>query len=120
MLPQLFLKKNEERRLLAGHLWVFSNEIDNKQSPLKNFSAGQHVNVCRQDGRILGSAYVNPHSLISARIYSARANQILDQVFIQEKLQAALDLRESLYPTAFYRLCHSEGDFLPGLVVDRF
>ena len=42
-LPKLFLKKNEERRLGAGHLWVYSNEVDNKKTSLKELDAGTSV-----------------------------------------------------------------------------
>ncbi|MGB7933366.1 MAG: hypothetical protein WCH04_14260, partial [Gammaproteobacteria bacterium] len=44
-LPVLMLKKNEERRLLAGHLWVYSNEIDTRKTPLSAFEPGGAVNI---------------------------------------------------------------------------
>lgn len=58
----LYLKRGEDRRLRAGHLWVFSNEVDVKRSPLTAFAPGQAVNVADAGERMLGTAYVNPAS----------------------------------------------------------
>lgn len=115
----LFLKKGEERRLLAGHLWVFSNEVDVKRSPLTAFEPGQDALVADARGRVLGTAYVNPASLIAARLVSREAEKPLCAALLQERLARALALREALFDRPFYRLCHGEGDFLPGLVLDR-
>lgn len=116
-LPILRLKKNEERRLQAGHLWIYSNEVD---TALKNFTSGQEVTVEAYDKTQLGSAYVNPHSLITARLFSRVPNQRLDYDYFKEKIQNALRLRESIFKSPYYRLVFSEGDFLPGLILDRF
>ena len=67
-LPALRLKRNEDRRLHAGHLWIFSNEVDTQQTPLTKFKAGELVRVLAHNDRALGLAYVNPQSLISARL----------------------------------------------------
>ena len=67
-LPALRLKRNEDRRLHAGHLWIFSNEVDTQQTPLTKFKAGELVRVLAHNDRALGLAYVNPQSLISARM----------------------------------------------------
>ena len=45
---KLVLKKNEERRLAAGHLWVYSNEVDIKKTPLKELAAGTVVELYTQ------------------------------------------------------------------------
>jgi len=119
-LASLRLKKGEDRRIRAGHPWVFSNEIATTLTPLKSFKPGQEVWLETQDGTYLGNAYVNPHSLIAARVYSHDKNDRLDQSFFIKKLQAALRLREQLYPKPYYRLVFSEGDSLPGLIIDRF
>ena len=46
--------------------------------------------------------------------------QPIDESFFEAKLRAALSLREELYDAPYYRLVHSEGDGLPGLIIDRF
>jgi len=119
-LPPLRLKKNEERRLKAGHLWVYSNEIDTHQTPLTGFAAGDAVAIEDARGHVLGNGYVNPHSLICARLVSRDVKYALDQSLITHRLNIALSLREQCFDKPFYRLVHGEGDNLPGLVVDRF
>lgn len=117
-LPVLRLKRNEDRRLHAGHLWIFSNEVDVEQTPLVKFKAGELVRVMAHNDRALGLAYVNPRSLIAARLLQTW--KIPDAGWFEERLRAALRLRERLYPKPYYRLVYGESDGLPGLVVDRF
>ncbi len=119
-LPSLVLRRREERRIQRGHLWVYSNEVDTAATPLKAFAPGDPVNVCAAGGRPLGSAYVNPHSLICGRLVSHRPDVVLDRGELDARLRAALALRESLYDRPCYRLVHGEGDALPGLVIDRY
>ncbi len=116
----LFLKRHEDRRIRAGHLWVFSNEVDVKRSPLSEFTPGEAAELRDFGGRVLGTVYVNPSSLIAARLVSRRGGERLDAAFFRRRLADALELRRSLFDAPFYRLCHGEGDFLPGLVLDRY
>ncbi len=119
-LAPLYLKKNEERRLRAGHLWVFSNEIDTGRSPLGGYSAGQLVELRDYRDKPLGTGYINPHTLIAARLVSRDPDYRLDKSLIVHRLKVALSLRERRYPDPFYRLLFGESDGLPGLVLDRF
>lgn len=115
----LFLKRGEDRRIRAGHAWVFSNEADVVRSPLTGFTPGEQINVADSAGRLLGSAYVNPASLIAARIYSPCPNTPLDAELLRSRLRDCLHLRERLFSVPWYRLCYGEADGLPGLVIDR-
>jgi 23S rRNA (cytosine1962-C5)-methyltransferase len=117
-LPALRLKRNEDRRLQAGHLWIFSNEVDTQQTPLTRFKAGELVRVVSHHDRALGLAYVNPKSLISARMLETW--QLPDVAWLSTRIRAALSLRERLYAKPYYRLVYGESDGLPGLVIDRF
>ncbi|HXA35493.1 MAG TPA: class I SAM-dependent rRNA methyltransferase [Steroidobacteraceae bacterium] len=117
-LPALRLKRNEDRRLHAGHLWVFSNEVDAQQTPLTKFAAGELVRVLAHNDRALGLAYVNPQSLISARLLETWT--IPDVAWLAARIRAALALRERLYAKPYYRLVYGESDGLPGLVIDRY
>jgi 23S rRNA (cytosine1962-C5)-methyltransferase len=117
-LPVLRLKRNEDRRLHAGHLWIFSNEVDTQQTPLTKFKAGELVRVLAHNDRALGLAYVNPQSLISARLLETW--KLPDAAWLAARIRAALKLRERLYPKPYYRLVYGESDGLPGLVVDRY
>ena len=116
----LRLKKDQERRLLAGHCWVYSNEVDIEATPLKGLEPGQPVELFAQHGRWLGHGYANPHSLICARLVSRRRARPLSASLLVERVRTALALRQRLYARPFYRLIHGEGDALPGLVVDRY
>jgi 23S rRNA (cytosine1962-C5)-methyltransferase len=118
--PAIRLKKDQERRMLAGHCWVYSNEVDTEATPLKAFEPGQAVEVVSQSGRWLGFGYVNPHSLICARVVSHDRRRPLTPSLWVQRLRTALDLRERLYRRPFYRLAFGESDGLPGLVVDRY
>ncbi len=117
-LPALRLKRNEDRRLHAGHLWVFSNEVDTTQTPLVKFKAGELVRVLAHNDRALGLAYVNPQSLISARLLETWKPP--DVAWFAARIRLALELRERLYAEPYYRVVYGEADGLPGLVIDRY
>lgn len=119
LLP-LRLKSHEHRRVAAGHLWVYSNEVDTAQTPLAGFEPGQTVAIEAADGRWLGSGYVNPHSLICARLVSRNPAHVLGRSLLVHRLNVALSLRQRLYGSPYYRLVYGEADGLPGLVVDRY
>ncbi len=116
----LKLKKDRERRLHAGHCWVFSNEVDISATPLTAFEPGQPVEIISHRGKWLGTGYVNAHSLICARLVSRDREHPLSQSLLVHRLKVALGLRERLYSTPFYRLVFGESDGLPGLIVDRY
>lgn len=118
--PPLRLRKAEERRLRTGHLWVYSNEVDIDTTPLKAFEPGQSVTIEAHNGKPLGTGYVNPHSLICARLVSRDLDHPFTPSLIVHRLKVALSLRQRLYPQPFYRLVYGEGDALPGLVIDRY
>ena len=119
-LPVLKLNPNADRRLRAGHLWIYSNEVDVNASPLKAFSPGQQVVVENDRGKTMGLAYINPQSLICARLFSRDLRYPLNKSLLVHRINIALDLRKSITAKPFYRLVYGDSDFLPGLVVDRF
>jgi 23S rRNA (cytosine1962-C5)-methyltransferase len=119
-LPELRLKRGEDRRLSAGHLWVFSNEVDTARTPLQSFEPGALCRIVSERDKFLGYAYVNPHSLICARILGRDPEYPPNKSLIVHRLQVAQSLRRSLYERPFYRLAYGESDALPGLVLDRF
>ena len=119
-IPELRLKRGEDRRLTAGHLWVFSNEVDTDATPLTSFAPGDQVRIVNDRDRFLGYAYVNPRSLICARIVSRDAAHVIGKSLLVHRLQVALSLRRRLYELPCYRLVYGESDELPGLVIDRY
>jgi 23S rRNA (cytosine1962-C5)-methyltransferase len=116
----LTLKRGEERRLAAGHPWVFSNEVDTARTPLTAFEPGELALLHTYRGAFLGHAYVNPHALICARILSREAQHPVDGVLLERRLRTALALRERLGAQRCYRWVFGESDGLPGLVLDRY
>jgi 23S rRNA (cytosine1962-C5)-methyltransferase len=119
-LPELRLKPREDRRIAAGHLWVFSNEVDTGRTPLTGFVGGSLCRVVGDRDRFLGFAYVNPHALICARILGRDPHHPPGKSLFVHRLQVALSLRERLFAAPFYRLAFGESDGLPGLVLDRY
>jgi 23S rRNA (cytosine1962-C5)-methyltransferase len=117
---RLLLNRNEDRRLRAGHLWVYSNEVDKVRSPLKSFTPGQQALICDSEDHPIGLGYVNPHSLICARLVSRQWKRKLNAKLITARLQTALAWREKHYATPHYRWVFAEADGLPGLVLDRY
>ncbi len=120
MLARLRLKKNEERRIQQGHVWVFSNEVDIIATPLKDFEPGQQVIIEASNGKPLGMGFVNPNTLICARLLSRSPKLELNMKFLKKRIQAAQELREMHFDQPFYRLVFGDSDGLSGLVIDRF
>jgi len=118
-LPKLIVKARSEIRIVHNNPWIFSNEIENF-SEVKKLEKGSLVEVIIKKDQSFGIAYFNPHSLIAARILSYNSAQEINENFFIEKISSALASRQKFFDKPFYRLIHSEGDFLPGLVLDRF
>ncbi len=108
------------KRLLSGHPWVFSNELDG--SP-RRFTPGALLKLRDKKGAFLGIGYVNPASLISIRVLTRRMEEI-NHAFFENRIRAALDYRRRIGidtgVNAAFRAIFSEGDLLPGLIVDKF
>ena len=117
--PAVTLKGGEHRRVAAGHPWVFSNEVI-MDARTKAIPPGSVATVRSYDGRALGTALFNPHSLIAARLLAREPDAAIDRSFLAERLRRARALRERLFDRPYYRLVHAEADGLPGLVIDRF
>jgi 23S rRNA (cytosine1962-C5)-methyltransferase len=116
-MSKVILKKKEEKRLLAGHLWVFSNEIDHYSRDVNN---GDIAEVVSNQDAFLGLGLVNKNSLIAARILT-REREEIDAGFFKKRISQANHLRQELYPTErSYRIVYGESDFLPGLVIDKY
>jgi 23S rRNA (cytosine1962-C5)-methyltransferase len=118
--PELKLKPREDKRLRAGHLWVYSNEVDTAATPLTGLAPGAIVRVASAEGRFLGYAGINPHNLIAARVLSRELAHAPDKSLFVHRLKVALAMRERLYENGCYRALFADGDGVPGLIADRF
>jgi len=116
---ELKLKPREDRRLRAGHLWVYSNELQTDPA-FRGIVPGSLCRVSDDRGKSLGTGYVNPHALLAVRILAGNAEAVIDAEWFARRIEAALVLRQRLYDAPYYRLVHGESDGLPGLVVDRY
>ncbi|HEX9078966.1 MAG TPA: class I SAM-dependent rRNA methyltransferase [Desulfuromonadaceae bacterium] len=112
------LKKNEDKRIKAGHPWVFSNEIAAVRGERE---PGVIAELFDAGGGFVGIGYYNPHSLIAFRLLSRTREDIDSVEFYEQRLSAALSHRRAIYPTLrSFRAVYGESDFLPGLVVDKY
>ncbi|MCH8684233.1 class I SAM-dependent rRNA methyltransferase [Pedomonas mirosovicensis] len=117
--PKIFLARNVKPASVRGRPWVFSNQLQ-FSADVRAIAPGTVVRLAEADGRLLGLYHFNPHSLIAARLLTRNHSRTIDARFYKERIEKALTLRERLFDRPFYRLVHSEGDFLPGLVIDRY
>ena len=116
-MARLVLKRGAEARLRAGHPWIYRTQI----ADLKGFSkAGEAVEVVDASGRFVGRGFYNPRPSLCCRLLTRR-DEAIDAEFFARRLQAAWEYRRAAGLVAdAYRLCWSEADALPGLVVDRY
>lgn len=116
-MSSVYLWPGHDQRIKRGHSWVFSNEV---QGPLKGYSPGEIVEVLDAKGRLIGRGYVNPNSLIAVRILT-RYQEDIDEAFFMRRIAAAWGYRQKVYPCRdSLRVVYSEGDLLPGLIVDKY
>jgi 23S rRNA (cytosine1962-C5)-methyltransferase len=113
------LKPHREESLLSGHLWIFSGAL---QQPPHWIEPGGLIDVKSSTGQFVARGYYNPHTDIAIRILTRNLDEAIDAAFLRGRIHSAVELRQVFDPqqTNTYRLVHSEGDGLPGLVVDRY
>jgi 23S rRNA (cytosine1962-C5)-methyltransferase len=114
---KIYLKKNEERRLNIGHQWIFSNEIEKFEGDIID---GGVAEIYSSRNELLGKGFYNKHSLIAYR-HLCDSQENIDESFFRKRIKTAEQHRLKIYPERnTFRLCNSESDFLPGLIIDKF
>ena len=105
----------------SNHPWIFQKMVEKPEPRPK---PGSIVDIVDRDGTFAGRGFYNGHSRIALRVLSADAEEALDEAFFSRKIAQAVQLRRDVLKldavTDAYRVVHSEGDGLSGLVVDRF
>jgi 23S rRNA (cytosine1962-C5)-methyltransferase len=115
-LPTVKISGRGATRLEVGHVWVYRSDTLSADG----IPPGALVNVADERGRFLGTALYSSSSQIAIRMISSEAVGDLDAL-IRERIRAAIAYRERVVSdTDAYRVVFSEGDFLPGLIVDRY
>lgn len=108
-----------ERR--SNHPWIFQKMVER---PASRPRPGSIVDIVDRAGNFAGRGFYNGHSRIALRVLSSDANEAIDEAFFTRRIANAVGLRRDVLKldavTDAYRLVHSEGDDLSGLVVDRF
>jgi 23S rRNA (cytosine1962-C5)-methyltransferase len=117
--PTASLRPQREESLLSGHLWIFSGAL---QQPPRWVESGGLLDVKSATGQFVARGYYNPLTDIAIRILTHDKREEIDRDFLRRRIRHALVLRDIFDPayTNAYRLIHSEGDGLPGLIVDRY
>ena len=116
MAYEIYLKKNEEKRIAAGHSWVYANEVARIEGKDKN---GSLASVFSYDGRFIGKGYINHASKILVRIF-IRGDETDDRQFYLNRLRAAWNYRRKLGYENCCRVVFAEADNLPALIVDKY
>ncbi len=112
----VYLKKGEEKRIVAGHSWVYANEVAKIEGKDKN---GSLASVYANDGRFIGKGYINHASKILVRIF-LRNDGTDDEEFYLNALKNADNYRRKLGYSNCYRMVFAEADNLPALIVDKY
>jgi 23S rRNA (cytosine1962-C5)-methyltransferase len=105
----------------SSHPWIFQKMVE---KPADRIPPGTIVDIIDRDGQWAGRGFFNWHSRIALRLLSSKPDEVLDNDFFAKRIANAIQLRRQLLNldavTNAYRLIHSEGDELSGLIVDRF
>lgn len=112
----VILKKNEEKRILAGHSWVYANEVQRIEGKDKN---GALATVLSFDGRYIGKGYINHASKILVRVF-IRGNEEDGDKLYKKRILEAWETRKKLGYENCCRVVFGEADFLPALIVDKY
>lgn len=116
------LKPGKDKPVHQRHPWIFSGAID-KIEPDASGQPGEMVMVKSSKGEFLAWGYYNPHSQIAVRLLEWQESQPIDETWWRRKLREAIERRRELFnrsDTNAFRLVHAEGDWLPGLIVDKY
>ena len=114
--PTVVISQRGTARLKSGHVWVYRSDVISAQG----VAPGSVAAVADERGKFLGSSLYSSSSQIAVRMISS---SVVDDfsALVRERIGEAIRYRESLvHHTDAYRVVFSEGDFLPGLIVDRY
>lgn len=114
---KVILRKKIGHRVLNGHPWIFSNEIDMMDDQLEG---GDIADVFTSEGKFVGRGYVNPRSTITVRLLTRQRDEMIDAAFFHRRIKKAWDYRRRLGYVENCRLIFGEADDMPQLIIDKF
>lgn len=114
---KFFLHKGHGKRVVKGHPWVYSDEINVYDGEYIN---GDIVEVYNDKGEFIGKGYINDASKMAIRIMTRDIEEEINEDFFKKKIKAAWDYRVKVIDTSSCRFIFGEADFLPGLTIDKF
>lgn len=114
---KVFLRKKISRRVVEGHPWIFSNEIEKVEGSI---SGGEIVTVFTHDNKFVGTGYINPRSQIMVRLLTRDKNSLINEDFFYKRILKCWEYRRKIGYTENCRLVFGEADALPQLIIDKF
>ncbi len=116
-MAKVYLNKKISQRVANGHPWIFGNEVNKIDDAIK---PGDIVEVYTHDDKFVGKGYINQQSQIMVRLLTRDRNEIINEHFFYNRIQAAWDYRKKIGYTENCRLIFGEADFIPALIIDKF
>lgn len=117
----VILKRGRAKPFYYGHPWVFSGSVARVEG---NPADGDLVTVVDDRGNFVAKGFFNSRSQIRVRLATWNPDEVVDEAYFERRIRLAVELREHVLGltahTDAYRLVYSEGDGLPGLIVDRY
>ncbi len=111
------LKKDLARSIKRGHAWLFSDAVDGPSA-----KSGSIARIIDRRGELIAAGIYCRNHPITVRVCRTDRPFVLDDQWLTHRLEAAIAVRSSLFgdQTTGFRLVAGEGDFIPGLIVDRY
>ncbi len=118
-LKKLYLVAGREKSILRKHPWIFSGGVAKVD---ENIAVGENIMVCTFQGEPLGIGSYSPHSQIRAKMWTFDPHTKVNQRFFDQMIQNAYHSRKSFLwgKGNGGRVIFSEGDGLPGIIVDQY
>lgn len=114
---KVYLKRKITPRVVNGHPWIFSNEVDTIEGDIQG---GEIAEVFTYDKKFVGKGYVNPKSQILVRLLTRNRSEEINEQFFFNRISKCWEYRKKLGYTENCRLVFGEADSLPQLIIDKF
>lgn len=114
---KIYLKKKISRRVVEGHPWIFSNEVDRVEGSV---TGGEIGTVFTHDHKFIGKGYINPKSQILVRLLTREKDEQINDEFFYKRILECWAYRKKLGHIENCRLVFGEADSLPQLIIDKF